>query len=452
MIKRALIILLTLIMFASLTQALEVEKIDKGSTIISEVSEPAVFDFVITNAGQEGNFEIYSLTVPITPTNKIKLKTGDNVVEIRANPTEELRKNLGYFTFQYEIKGPQTLFKDSLLLKIVQLSDVLEVNPSPILPNDNIAEVKIKNTQNANLKNVQIKLDSPFFTEKQTLNFAPNEEKTLNIDVNKDAKKLSAGNYIVKAEIEIEKAKTEEHGTIEYLEKEGNSFEKNTEGFIIRKTIITKTNVGNTDIPATINFKKGIIGRLFTLNSPSVTKIERQGLSVIYVWNKNLSPGETLQVESTTNYTIPFLILILIIVIGIIAQLYYFTALAINKKVSFVRTKGGELALKVTLHVKARRHIDKIQLIDTLPGMTKLYEKFGKAPDRIDENSRRLFWNISSLNAGEERVFSYIIYSKLKVVGRFELPSATAIFSHEGTTKEAWSNKAFFATEIGKSD
>ena len=121
-----------------------------------------------------------------------------------------------------------------------------------------------------------------------------------------------------------------------------------------------------------------------------------------------------------------------------------------NKKVCLVKTKGGEFALKVSINVKARKHIDNIQVVDRLPMMTKLYEKFGRHPDRIDEASKRLFWNIPRLNKSEERIFSYIIYSKVRAIGRFELPPAMAIFEKDGEQHEVLSNRAFFVSETSE--
>ena len=151
---------------------------------------------------------------------------------------------------------------------------------------------------------------------------------------------------------------------------------------------------------------------------------------------------------STTNYTFPFVILIIIAVIVTFVKMQQRTSMVVKKNVSFVKTKGGEFALKVTLFARSNKYVDNVQLIDTLPLSLRLFDKFGKKPDKIDVPTRRLFWNIGNLGAGEERVFSYIVYSKIRMVGRFELPSAMAIFSHEGKPQEVLSNRAFFASEI----
>ena len=72
----------------------------------------------------------------------------------------------------------------------------------------------------------------------------------------------------------------------------------------------------------------------------------------------------------------------------------------IRKKVSFVKSKGGEFALKVTLNLHARKYIEKIRLIDRLPPLVKLYEKFGiEKPIRTDEKNKRIEWAFEKLEA-----------------------------------------------------
>src|SRR3989344_9377702 len=76
---------------------LEVKKIDKGSVIISELNNPAVFDFIINNKGGEENAEIYSLvSVSMTPKGKFVLAPGENTIEIKAYPDQIIRSREGF--------------------------------------------------------------------------------------------------------------------------------------------------------------------------------------------------------------------------------------------------------------------------------------------------------------------------------------------------------------------
>jgi hypothetical protein len=175
-------------------------------------------------------------------------------------------------------------------------------------------------------------------------------------------------------------------------------------------------------------------------------KREINKFTVTYTFKKEINPTESLDVISRTHWWILILIAVAIIVIAL--QIYNSQKLIVRKKVSFVKTKGGEFALKVTLILKARGFVENIRLIDRIPYMVKIFKRYGAVqPDKIDETNRRLEWNVSGLRRGEERIFTYIVYSKIGVVGRFELPEAQAIYESEGKPKETNSNRALYINE-----
>jgi len=123
----------------------------------------------------------------------------------------------------------------------------------------------------------------------------------------------------------------------------------------------------------------------------------------------------------------------------------------LRKKVSFVRTKGGEFALKITVFAKAKKYVERVSIIDRLPALTKIYKRFGgEQPTRIDEKNKRIEWVFEKLEENETRVLSYILYSKIGVVGKFALPPATAIYEKQGKIKETKSNNAYFVSEQKK--
>lgn len=452
---KRLIILLTAFMIlaipANISAAdLEIKKIDKGAVVISELQNPAAYTFIITNNGVSDYFEIYSLLdVSMGPKGSFSLPHGESTIEVLAYPGKEIRATPGFLNFEYQLKGKNTgIFKDSLLIKIVRLEDVIELSAKPLPYNSQEATIMLKNKENTRIDDLRVSLESPFFTVDKIVSFEPYEEVNISVQLNSEGReKLLAGPYIMDGIIGTSKTSVNVKGVIDYLEKEGTSIHSTTEGWVVREKTIVKKNEGNVPVNAQIEIKKDILSRLFTLNSPDAMSASREGFSVVYTWQKELAPNESFSVSSKTNYTFPLILLIFIVIAGLLARMYSLTALVLSKKVSFVKTKSGVLALKVTIHAKARKHIDKVQIIDTLPAMTKLYEKFGKAPDRIDKTGRRIYWNIEKLSASEERVYSYIIYSNLKIVGRFELPATTAIFEKSGKVQEVWSNRAYFATE-----
>ncbi len=439
----------------SFAKDLDIDKTDKGSVVIAEIDNPAVFDFNFDNPGDNDSLEIYSfLGVTFSPRGNFDIPNGKSIIEVKAYPSKEVRKNFGNYKFEYQIKSNNYgIIKDSLSIKIVPLKDSLSIKANPIRLNDKNLLIEVKNTQNTNLENLKIKFDSAFFGIESLVSLKPFESKNVSIVLDQSKfSSLAAGQYIISSKIDYGEGDVILDGTIEYVESESIVLSKKSEGLIIRKKNLTKENAGNVPVVVQIEMTQDILSRLFTIHSFEPREVNRKGLLVNYIWEKSISPGESFSVSSTTNYTFPFIIIILIISVVVFVRIYNSTSLALTKRVSFVRTKGGEFALKVRVNVKAKKFVENIQIVDKLPGMTHLYEKFGIKPDKIDSATRRLFWNIKYLNAGEERVYSYIIYSKMKVVGRFELPSAAALFEREGRSQEVFSNRTYFVSETAGSE
>ncbi|MBU1051988.1 MAG: hypothetical protein KJ718_05550 [Nanoarchaeota archaeon] len=430
--------------------SLTVEKIEKNSIIVAELDNPVVYELVINNSGERGIFKIYTLVgVRIEPDKEFELLPGETTLEVRGFPSEELRKKRGFVKFEYQIWGRDLgILKDKLLMNIVTLEELFSLEAEPLHPDDSYAEVIIKNRENINLENVTLGIESVFFGERKEISLGPYEEAKVSVRVDKEGiEKIVAGAYIFSARIGVDGVETDVEGIINFLEKEGMYIEEFSEGFIVKKTVSKKTNMGNTPVTARVELKKDIVSRLFTTTSAEPESVERKGLFVFYVWEESIGPDESFAVEITTNYTFPFILIVLIVFIGVVVWVYSQKAVSLNKKVSLVRTKGGEFALKVRIRVKSRKAVDKVKLVDSLPSMTKLFKGFGKMPDKIDKTKRRLIWDIGDMTRGETRVYSYIIYSKLNIVGRFELPVARVLFEKEGKMKEVGSNRAFFMAE-----
>ncbi len=457
MIKKiaVLIFLLSITIQATYAAPLEIEKVEKKAVLISELDNPAVFDFIINNSDGPQKAEIYSFVgISFEPAGFFDLSMGQNELEVKVYPNEEIRLKEGNFGFAYEIKGGISgITKDTIAIKIVGLKDLLNVRANDLNVGNDKINLVVTNTQNTDLENANIHFTSSFFDEQKSVSLKPFESVNLSLNIDKEKiKSLVYGSYVFNSEISLGNSSAEVESTLNYASKEESSVSKTGKGFIIRKTTYTRTNTGNTALSGKIEITKDVLSRLFTTNSAAPLQVERQSFSAKYIWEKSLQPGESYSIISTTNYTFPFILILLIVVVALLVKLYVKTNLVVDKRVSYVKTKGGEFALKVKLHVKAKKYIENVQLIDRLPGMTRLYEKFGVMPDKIDAATKRLFWNVERLNAGEERVYSYIIYSKVRVVGRFELPAATATYLREGKTEQVFSNRTFFVAETGRTD
>jgi len=432
---------------------IEVSKKIVSDVVVSELNEPAIFNFSITNRGGNDNFEIYSLVgVDFTPRGTFSIPGGETrEIEARAYPEDQLKYRAGLVNFAYKIKGQGAeIYTDILTINVVNFKDAISAGSENVEVGDNEVKIIVKNNFNFYFPELKAKFISPFFNDfEQTFSLQPLESKEIIASLDKSkVLGLSAGKYLISAEIEAGEVKEDFTGTINFVEKSGLVVSEKNSGIIFRENLIEKINEGNIPTLSEINVKKDIISRLFTQFNSEPAKVYRKGLMVYYSWSKELRPGDSLTVKANTNYLYPLLIIAVIILLAYLVYAYTSSALVVRKKVGFVKAKGGEFALKVSIFVSSRKFVEKISIVDRFPGIVKLYERFGAfPPDRVDELNRRLEWNIESLQPGEERVFSYIIYSKVGVVGRFELPPTVAVFEKDGKISETRSNKAFFMNE-----
>ena len=435
---------------------LDVKRASTGQVMIADLNNPVTFDLEITNLGETNTFEFYNLLAfdmkpkGTTAIEKAQTKNIELIITSLRDFTYR-----GFYTFSYFIRDANDdEVQEQVIFKIIDLESSFLIGSGEIKPNSNTIEIYIENKENFNFSQMSVKFSSVFFDIEKKFELGPKEKKTFEIQLNKeDFNKILAGFYTIKAEVSVQDKKATIEGVVKFNEEELIETTKESSGFFINTKTITKKNNGNVVVQPEIIFKKNIISRLFTTFSPEPELVERQGATVYYTWNLNLPPGETLEIKIKTNWFLPFLGIILIVAIVVFSKKYSDSDLVLRKKVSFVKAKGGEFALKVTLFVKARKYVERVSIIDRLPPLVKIYEKFGgEQPTRISKENKRIEWNFEKLESGEVRMISYIIYSKIGVLGKFALPSALSVYEREGKIKETQSNLAFFVAEQRKGE
>ena len=450
--KKLLIIFLTLLLVFPLISALNVsvERLSEGEVLINNLSGSVIFDLMITNMGNANTLEFYNLVgFSMTPKRVSfgEWETKNVLLEIK--PIGDFT-HTGFYSFDYFIRGKDfTEVKQKLLFKSVNLESVFEVGSGELNLEENSIEIYVKNNVNFDFEKVEGKFSSPFFDIEETFSIGPSEKKIFTVEFNQEEfKELMAGFYTFNAELSVEGKKSELEGVIKFVEKDLLKTSKKDYGFIINTQVIEKINEGNILVNSETVVKKNMVSRLFTTFSPNPDNVDREGTIVYYTWAKQINPGESLEITIKTNWLFPFIIIMLIIIIIFLVTQYTKTHVVIRKKVSFVKAKGGEFALKVSIFVQAKNYVERVSIIDKLPPLVKVYEKFGKEePSKVNTANRRIEWNYEKLEAGETRLLTYIIYSKVGIVGRFALPFTTAIYEKNGKIQEAESNRAFFVAE-----
>lgn len=426
------------------------EKIAITDVKAKELSIPAKFNLTITNHNiYDDYFKVYSLVdIKITPIAPFLIPaTQTKTIELKALPLRWLNER-GLHSIEYYIKGDKSGYKtDAVVIKVLPLSEILTAKvPATISRDDTKLTIEIINNENIDLGEAYISLDSNLFSANKTVTITPKSKQNITLDLNPTTLKVAkAGDYPLKVVFFLNneynhviefKITLQEYTSITTEESKRIKFF----GFV--KTI-TKKNDGNTPKLVTIEAVKSRFERIFSsFNIPPTT--EKPSLIITTLtWQRELEPGESLVVEISTDYTIPTLILIALIVAIVTLYLTRRPRIIVKKKSIRIHTKGGEFALKIIVFVKnIGKEAREVLLTDKLPHMAKLYERFVVKPDKIA--LPKLEWNLGVLAPGEERIMSYIIYSKVMPVGPIELPPASVHYiDFKGKRKVSYSNKLF---------
>ncbi|MGY4884743.1 MAG: hypothetical protein ACP5NZ_04165 [Nanobdellota archaeon] len=453
--KKSIITLFTFFLAALIVPSvlaldLEVEKTSTNEVYILGLNEPVNFDLKITNLGSSEDVTFYSFFAQeLLPKGTVHLeKKTTQDLTLQIYPSTRLKP--GYYTFDYYIRnnyGDEVA--QTLTLDAIEFQEAFEIGADEFDPESKTLNVYIHNRMNFNFENISVLFTSPFFEFRKEFTLGPNQRNDFTITLDKeDFKKLMAGYYTFDAQIEAKGLECTVEGTLKFSEKDILTTNKKTYGVIINTNVIEKVNEGNIVTTTETVVKKNVLSRLFTHFSPEPNTVEREGFAVYYTWYSELAPGENVKINVKTNWLLPLAIILLIVLVVILVKKTSNRNIILKKKVVFVNAKGGEFALKVMILVEAKNFIEKISVIDRLPYLTKVHERFGgEQPARIDEKNKRIEWNFERMQPGERRVFSYIIYSKIGVLGKFALPPVTAVYEREGKVKEAQSNQAFFMLE-----
>lgn len=453
--KKEMIVLVFAIFMIASVSAIGFQKDVSTDVIIKEFNQPAKFTLTLTDVSG-GDYQLYTLTdVSLSPKGYFSLPSGTSAMEVGVYRTEDLKQE-GYYSFVYYLKKYNgDNYEDRMMVKVLPLEDVIEISSDTIAPDAKEVTFYIQNNERAELNNVKVKFNSIFFTDlEKEISLKPFEKVEISVPVESQKMKTTkAGAYIIKADFKTDSGVKRVEGKIYLGEKKDIRTEEDSSGFIIYTDTVTKMNTGNVPQEVNVVMKRNIITRLFTSFNNEPDAVERAGLGVKYTWNENLEPTDIFVVKAKTNYVFPVFVLLFAGIILFVFKRYTETKLEVRKSVSSVKAKGGELALRVTVRVKARRSVENVSIIDRMPALVKIYESFGVLkPSKVDAANRRIHWNLGDLQSGEERIVSYIIYSKIGVVGKFSLPSALTVFEKDAKIHEIESNNVFFLAEQAKRD
>ncbi len=452
-IMKKFIIVLTLLLCISFISGLELTQNSLDIAVIPEFSQPAIVPVTI-NGAEPGNYVIYTLTaVRVLPSTSFYLNGGKNDLSFEVYPTEELvAQGPAAYSFSVGLRNIETNvnYDESMLVRVVRIEDAFTISSDANSPDSDKISFYIQNKEGIELRNVHAKFSSVFFDVEQTFNIKANDKTEISIEIPKSKlEKIEAGAYLLKAVFQTSRGEKNLEGRIYLGEKIGIETKNTVDGILIINNEVSKINRGNVNENVVVDIKKDIISRLFTSFSAEPDSTSRNGFWITYSWSKKLGPADRFDVKVTTNYLLPILIIIAIVLIVIGIRRFTQTKILIEKSVVPVKTSSGQFALRIKLRIKSVRRVSNVSLIDRIPGIVQIYEKAPSIikPTKIDSNNKRIQWDIGDMSIGEERSFSYVVYSTVGVVGKFALPQALAVFEKDGQIHEVESNVVYFLTE-----
>jgi hypothetical protein len=174
-------------------------------------------------------------------------------------------------------------------------------------------------------------------------------------------------------------------------------------------------------------------------------------------WDIILSPEETATIIVIENYRVlPILgLIILLIILGY----YQFRSPIVLKKQTIVtgQDEEGISEMKIRIFVKNRskQPFYNVRLLDRAPSIAQVHVANGLGilePSKIVHTERKgtiIKWDFESLESYEERIVTYAIKARLKIIGTLGLPSVKVKFENvKGRQKTTESGRAIIGSHV----
>ncbi|MFH1770063.1 MAG: hypothetical protein ABH828_00730 [archaeon] len=432
----------------------------KENIFISEVAE---FDLTITNMLTTPDVLTFSTQDPswILLTQQAAITTGVDHVTLKIDPGSQIP--LGIYVVNVKIKSAKSgEFKNELFQINIRPYDPIfgEYRPSiqfsatidkQVDPRNKVPiSVFMKNRNALDISEMQVLIDGKLFYKEFAASLGPLEEKRteylFEIDSTQEPGLYPLNVQLIVKNVTISQS-TQNYEVIAYSDVSSKLV---PESFFFKTTqVITVENDGNTKKTETISIPMPLIKRIFTYSDIKGTSAKIGGEPVLQ-WDVTIEPQELVTINVTTNYRIPIGIIILAIVILILYYSFRSPVLMTKEAiVTVISAEEGVEHLKLRLFVKNRSKnpIDRVTVFDRVPGIAEVLKTktLGTIhPEKITKQEKKgtiIKWNLENLEPFEERIITYEIKSKLKIIGNISLPGSRATFLDKKKERTIYSNR-----------
>ncbi len=319
-------------------------------------------------------------------------------------------------------------------------------------PNDGFKlKLRLRNRNALDIKNMKIVVDGGIFYKEFQEALSPQQEKSIQVNFDLDPYQ-EPGQQQLDVKLIINNktyAALLEPYNIKQVSDIQVSQEKSRE-FLRTLYAINVVNTGNIHSTKSIEIQKNWVERIFLRSDMEYEVIKTDGKPMVK-WTVSLDPEEEIVITVSNNYRVLFAIILIII---IIIYLYYNlrSELVIKKKATVVYKKSieGVSRIKIKLFIKNRtsKKLYDVEVREKVSKLTEIVEEkhsLGSLrPSKIIKGKKATLvkWNFEHLEPYEERIITYKLESRLKLVGSVQFPRTILKFkNHDGKICRTGSNK-----------
>lgn len=344
----------------------------------------------------------------------------------------------GSYVIPITVETSEDTIQEQLSIFIRAIDERGNYNPSVALgtslddeidPRDLVStQVLIRNRNNRRIDDLTLQISSPHFFEEDTFSLSGLEERSLQYRLEIDPL-VEPGTYEFEAKLLFEgetiSAVERIYDIIPYsvIDRDTSTNKK----WFSAEQVTQLQNNGNVRKTVSTNLNIPFYKRIFTRIDVEASTIESVTSKS---WVIILQPQEKATVYVRENYVaIP--IILTIIVILVILYFVLRNPIVLAKQIIVTgKDEEGISEMKVRIYIRNRtdQAFYNLRLLDKAPTIADVQESDGLGvlePTKIIKTEKKgtiIKWDFDSLEAYEERIVTYTIKSKLKIIGNIKLP------------------------------
>ena len=426
--------------------------------------EVAYYDLTITNTQDQDQVFVWSTNTVEwlidTPSSTTVPAGETKTVPLSLRPRPSNYRGPGFYVVPLSMNGNIDDFTTQMSIRIKNVEDrIFSYIPSvalgvsmtdPVNPQELVSvQVQIRNRNILEIEELSIQIDGQEFEGSDTIMLGGLQERTLEYRFDVDDA-LEPGAYeltaqlIYQGEVISEDQQFYDVSSVSQIARDTDE----QKAFFKTTTISMLMNNGNIQRTISTNTSIPWYESLFTSVDINADTYERQSRGIYQI---TIDPQETVSITIVKNYR--SLLALAIVVLLIIISYFSFRSPIVMTKQTIVTGKDEEGVSEMRVRVFIRNRTAKpqynVRIIDRAPSIAHVIAKGGLGviePSKVITTQKRgtiIKWDFESLEAYEERIVTYTIKARLKIIGHLGLPRVQAKFENQkGKQRTTQSGKA----------